>query len=45
MSLLTIIIIGILILAGIAYWSTQAEKKTFKFETDLKISPTAQHQG
>lgn len=40
MSLLTIIIIGILILLGISYWATQAEKKTFEFETDLKISPT-----
>ena len=38
MNLLTIIIIGILALLGISYWSTQTEKKTNEFQADLKLS-------
>jgi hypothetical protein len=38
MSILTIIIIGILALLGISYWSTQTEKKTNEFQADLKLS-------
>ena len=38
MNLLTIIIIGILALAGIAYWSSQTEKRTTEFQVDLKLS-------
>jgi len=40
MNLLTIIIIGIIILAGIGFWSTQVEKKANEFKADLTILPT-----
>lgn len=40
MSLLTYIIIGILALAGIAYWSTKTEQKANEFQADLKLSAT-----
>jgi hypothetical protein len=38
MSLGIIIIIGILALSGIIYWSTQVEKKSNKFQADFKLS-------
>ncbi len=40
MTLLTIIIIGILALAGVAYWSTKTDQKANEFQADLKLSAT-----
>ncbi|MDN3725523.1 hypothetical protein QRD02_14150 [Aequorivita sp. SDUM287046] len=40
MTLLTIVIIGILVLAGIAFWSSNAEKSTNEFQADLNLSAT-----
>ena len=39
MNLLTIIIIGILIIIGIANWSKKSEKKTVELKPELKLSP------